>query len=71
MSRWQGSQGPPGLGTASSIQGTLHLLTTLLKQEAVPHSNLTNAHLLETSGRDSVCRPPPSLVTENMSREGR
>ena len=56
-------------GMACSVQGTLPLLTTLLKQEALPNSSLTNTHLLETSGRDRVCRP--SLVTESESCEGR
>lgn len=58
------------MGTACSIQGTLHLLTTLLRQEALPDSSLTHAHLLETSGRDRVCRPLPSRVMESVSSEG-
>lgn len=41
-----------------------YLLTALLKPEAPPDMSLIKLHLLETSGRCEVCRPPPSLVLE-------
>lgn len=72
VSGWQGlGAARSRTGMACSVQGTLPLLTTLLKQEALPDSSLTNTHLLETSGRDRVCRPSLLLVMESESCKGR
>lgn len=56
-------------GMACSVKGTLPLLTTLLKQEALPDSS--NEHtLLESVWKDRVCRPSLLLVMESESCKG-